>query len=649
MAEKVIWFAPADINGNNVGVADKVILQSLNADISDVKNAIQEKFEKKWSAIINNWAFCFLAMKDAQDNQKAILKPKIITIGEDQEAPPGNYHKLAPEAIVTGNTSITPLLLVHPVVANNNNNNSDMGNESKKQKLSHPWQTFMEALMKADYKDNFLTLSCTDFPVESFGIQFAEDISGNLTLKPIFNRPCYQQLTKAIMSGNYKDKIWVRGTPGIGKSMYSILLVREYLLKGINVLYWSACKGNPTDIVKVFFNISNIENLVTSYVRDLQELKNAKFVHIYDTCAPPNSTFVNQKQILISSNEFSNCKDFSKMSPECLFLPPADLDEILQAKFTIGKDDVTIKRLYSVFGGSFRQLIYNSDDDVCKFLADVKNFTMESFKLHYRQLTFAENSTGSDTNTLKIYDRYLHVVPIQPYDAYPNNSKHKYFQYGNFQRRFCSFNVNVLFGRQYADSYLEEMQFNYMVASEIGKRELLEQLAHTLFTIPTISTQIYAQFNENITTKKLSDNSSFIFKRPGSKDLQCSSVWSTEDITPKIFDNTGAYYVTFSKKTNESIDSLFISPDMWVCFNMTTGATHSIAAQGIQYVRNARQSLQYTTQPKLYFLFVTPDESQMKGEQNITNNKNLDVSTFETIKNELKNKQFILKLPTNKK
>ena len=143
---------------------------------------------------------------------------------------------------------------------------------------------------------------------------FGEKIKG----RKIIVRPCYEQIFHEIQSKQTKSRYrFVTGTSGVGKSLFAIYCIRQYLPTH-PVLYQHAMHGEARPKPILFYN-NNVYMLTDEHVRYILDLK---CVYVSDAVIPLSTLHPESITIFVSSHKEMMFHQFVKQhSVVPLYMP----------------------------------------------------------------------------------------------------------------------------------------------------------------------------------------------------------------------------------------------------------------------------------------------------------------------------------------
>jgi len=124
-----IWFVP--VEGGDRGTITHnateqhvdgtafIDITSSRANAVVIKECLRVKYKgKSMEALIGGaekWMFCYLAKKDAKNDEKATLNPRTVVVPDSiAKLQQVNTYELKPSAVIPSNNDDSPLLLVYP-------------------------------------------------------------------------------------------------------------------------------------------------------------------------------------------------------------------------------------------------------------------------------------------------------------------------------------------------------------------------------------------------------------------------------------------------------------------------------------------------------------------------------------------------------
>jgi len=172
----------------------------------------------------------------------------------------------------------------------------------------------------------------------------------------VFVRECYLELLDLVLNGGMD--VLVRGTPGIGKTHFSFLLILRLIAEGKTVVY-ERRKGAGA------YLFSSTEVQSGRSFKDFREVGSKETFLILDAI---DVDVINARTILVSSPNESNFHDFvKKIDPtkDAYYMPPWSLEEILDCNGKMYNRNVpAIRAGYEKVGGVPRILLEKETVDI---------------------------------------------------------------------------------------------------------------------------------------------------------------------------------------------------------------------------------------------------------------------------------------------
>jgi hypothetical protein len=172
----------------------------------------------------------------------------------------------------------------------------------------------------------------------------------------LFVRECYLELLDLVLSGG--KNVLVRGTPGIGKTHFSFLLILRLIAEGKTVVYERKSRDRA-------FLFSPTEVKSGRRFTDFDEVGSKDTFLILDAI---NVDVINAKTILVSSPNENNFHDFVKkidVTKDSYYMPPWSLEEILDCNGKMYNRRVSdVRAGYEKVGGVPRILLEKDTVDI---------------------------------------------------------------------------------------------------------------------------------------------------------------------------------------------------------------------------------------------------------------------------------------------
>jgi hypothetical protein len=208
------------------------------------------------------------------------------------------------------------------------------------------------------------TAICEDKVVEEDGFLFFEDssIHWDQAVSHLFIRPSYRSFFKEINESK-PQRLLIRGTPGIGKSLFAHYLLYAYVKLRPVGFPVPTIRFQFRDSVSVIFRIDEA-GLPRADTAGTTERGDCD-LFISDSSAPPDHYSAKCRVHVPSDNNTDGCKDFVKAIAasadhtrnKVRFMAPFSEEEALAVAGSRNIDTATMSLRYKVFGGSIRRLL----------------------------------------------------------------------------------------------------------------------------------------------------------------------------------------------------------------------------------------------------------------------------------------------------
>lgn len=209
----------------------------------------------------------------------------------------------------------------------------------------------------------------------------------------VFVRPCYPPLLDLVLQG--ERKVLLRGTPGIGKTHFSLLLILRLIAEGKTVVY-----QRRDGLRSLLFTPTEVKSASTLNLLD-SELGKLSTFFVVDALDPAK---VNAKTILVSSPNKGNFREYVKDAPDAYFMPPWSLEEILECNRLVGygRTVAELRDGFEKVGGVPRYLLTKTP---AAGVAEVKEAISGTGNLAWKEVEHSLVTKGS------VSGKVLHLIP----------------------------------------------------------------------------------------------------------------------------------------------------------------------------------------------------------------------------------------------
>jgi len=239
----------------------------------------------------------------------------------------------------------------------------------------------------------------------------------------LFIRPCYLDLLDLVLTGG--ARVLLRGTPGIGKTHFSLLLVLRLVAEGKTVVYMRGVKDSSA----LFYLILTPTGLLETdrHPAALPYLRDEATIFVVDAKEPKNMEQVNATTILVSSPQHGNYEEFIKGLPSqsIFFMPPWSLEEIQRCNELIyHRDAGKLKRGFEMVGGVPRHLLTNAEVEIREVLDAI---------VVTARLSWEDIQSNLQVNS-KVSGKVFHLVPSADYRSFEYRFASSYVEDELFSR-----------------------------------------------------------------------------------------------------------------------------------------------------------------------------------------------------------------------
>jgi len=451
-----------------------------------------------------------------------------------------------------------------------------------------------------------LTFPKNSYPLEGMGYELIKNIESR-----IFIRKCYKEMYNLIMKmitnedlKQRKRKFLITGTPGIGKSLFTLYFIKRYLDEN----NYSAPFGFQRDRGKADIITSDGNLYVDVADKFYRFEENLPFFCDGIDKFEPNGPKVPSLMIVTSSPDDARFKEYVKSNFVVTLTMPVwsreELDEMYDAFEMEAMHDTVIdikyrnivmrQSLYDVYGGVLRS-IQSQDGTKMMTALDKKGSIVASnfFKAGDMPGTDIENSY-----TL------VHLVP-------PKNEDDSYDYLHNIVDVASYYVYSVLRNISDIEAYRATKKF-LLFSNPCGHYAALQgYLFEDLFYREhPAEMHLYALNKKGSSTAKIISNTTKTIKTPTDKYRPPEKVfmnWTSNVLyfpTSRTFESGDAFFIQGTKEQSE----LYI-------FQMTLAKTHAVKAKGLLKIVKYFEGSGYkidSNSMKMHLVFVTPQKGSKK-------------------------------------
>ena len=484
--------------------------------------------------------------------------------------------------------------------------------------------------------NSVLTFPKSSYPVKGMGYEFTEEINSR-----IFIRQCYKEMYDIIMKmitnedlKQRKRKFLITGTPGIGKSLFTLYFIKRYLDEN----NYSAPFGFQRDRGKadIITSSGDIYKEVPSAIYGSEE--NLPFFCDGIEKFEPNGPNVPRLMIVTSSPDDSRFKEYAKSNFVVKLTMPVwtreelsemydlfELERMHERVIDIEFQDVVKKQsLYAVYGGVPRSIQSQDGKKMIDALRKKGSLVANNF--------FGFNDTPGTGPDIENSYTLVHLVPPT------NNNVCNYFD-----------NLATIASTYVLDAIIKTYNIkiwtiwkNYLKASGTGRVDASTQgriFEWIFFENPPSKLILYPLNEKGSSTEQIISEVTETLKFP----RLIRSFHTSIDV--KNWTSNVLYRPISS--TLESGDAFFIrgtkSKSKLYILQLTVGKKHPIKANGLLYIVKFFYDSGYKIDAesmKMHLVFVTPKKEnvlpkyQMTNYQSINPNENKNNVTSIIISND---------------